>query len=321
MKHLPLFAGLLPLLFSAAAGAQTFTCGDTLVDPRDGKQYRTLLIGSDCWMKDNLNYGQFVQSDSTGTPHADVFNDGNVQKFCQGNDSMNCITYGGLYDWNELMDYDTASGSQGICPPGWHVATDAEWNTLITTTGGTISGTAGSGGNALKALGEGFGAGTGTNSSGFSARAGGDRDSYGIFYGMGLRSIFWTSTRTMVSAWQYTLWAENDTIQRLGQAQTMSGFSCRCVQDAPAGVTEPGQEPWIRLAPNPAVYATAIHIGQYYNEGDYLIRNLLGQQVAAGPLEGSDVQVSLEALPAGVYSVSIRLDNKVFTRQLLIAGR
>ena len=80
-----------PILISTFCKAQ-WVCGDTLVDPRDGKLYITVAIGSDCWMAENLNYGQFTTSDSSGSVHSDVFNDGNVQKYCQGNDSMNCIT-------------------------------------------------------------------------------------------------------------------------------------------------------------------------------------------------------------------------------------
>ncbi len=43
----------------------------------------------------------------------------------------NCTSSGGLYQWDELMKYDNTEASQGYCPPGWHIPTENEWNTLF----------------------------------------------------------------------------------------------------------------------------------------------------------------------------------------------
>jgi len=239
-----------PLIYSA----QTFICGDTLIDARDGKKYTTVLIGSQCWMKQNLNYGKTVSSYSSSTTHSDMFNNSIAEKYAPNGDSAKLPQYGALYEWDELMNYATTAGGQGLCPNGWHIPTDAEWQMMITSAGGTmVTSTGGSGGNKLKNAGEGFGAGAGTNTSGFSAKAAGDRDSYGIFYGLTLRFIFWTSTQTNPGqAYQYTLWAEKDTIARDGLIQKMTGLSCRCVRNSGAGINELNLNGKINVYPNPS---------------------------------------------------------------------
>jgi uncharacterized protein (TIGR02145 family) len=54
-----------------------------------------------------------------------------AEKFCLNDISGNCDIYGGLYQWDELMDFQTTEGSQGRCPFGWHVPSETDWNTLF----------------------------------------------------------------------------------------------------------------------------------------------------------------------------------------------
>jgi hypothetical protein len=70
-----------------------------------------------------------------------------IEKYCYNDDPLNCALYGGLYQWNEAMQWSTTPGTQGICPPGWHIPTYAEFQTLSSSVGGD--------GNALKAIGQG----------------------------------------------------------------------------------------------------------------------------------------------------------------------
>jgi|GEM_PF-1382228 len=282
---------VLALFFSHNVQSQTFTCGDTLIDPRDGKKYATVLIGSDCWFSQNLNYGNVVQSDSLSIIHSQQTNNGIPEKYAQNNDTNNLPAYGGLYEQSELMNYSTSL--QGLCPAGWHVSTDAEWQSLITTSGGIMfSATAGHGGNALKKLGEGFGAGTGTDAVGFAAVHGGDRDGFGIFYGLGLRAIYWTSTSAGPSqAYHYTLWASNDTIQRLSLAVLSTGFSCRCVKDNASNVGENKSASTITIYPNPA-------------SGSFSINNLsAGNIITVADISGRVVYSGSQTLP-GVTTIS-----------------
>ena len=53
-----------------------------------------------------------------------------IEKYCYDNNPSNCDIYGGLYQWNETMQYTITQGVQGICPPGWHIPTDDEWKIL-----------------------------------------------------------------------------------------------------------------------------------------------------------------------------------------------
>ena len=138
-----------------------------------GKTYYTVQIGSQCWLKENLDVGTMIQGSQEQT------NNNILEKYCYNNDSANCTTYGGLYQWGELVQYqDGASNSsnptpdfsgnvKGICPSGWHIPTHAEFQTLLNTAGGY---------NALKEVGQGIGGGAGTNTSGFSALLAGSRN-------------------------------------------------------------------------------------------------------------------------------------------------
>jgi uncharacterized protein (TIGR02145 family) len=294
-----------------------FRCGDTLFDSRDGKKYATVVVGTDCWMKQNLNFGKMVTSHATAALHSDMFNNGVAEKYAMNNDSNNLKTYGGLYEWNELMNYSNAS-IRGLCPTGWHVSTDGEWKYLIQIAGGMmLSNSAGRGGNNLKTVGTGLGAGTGTNTVGFSAKFSGDRDGFGIFYGLNLRSIFWTSTpANQNQAIHYTLWAENDTIQRLILGSN-TGFACRCVKDKLITDTQEediNQPNNFKIYPNPAKEQVAI-LGEGIES--IAIFDMRGQKVVEKYINAAPMMVSLEGLPTGVYIIQIAHKNGFATRKLL----
>ncbi|MBL7137421.1 MAG: hypothetical protein ISS17_01430, partial [Bacteroidales bacterium] len=100
-------------------------CGDTLIDIRDNRIYPTVEIGTQCWMATNLNYGIVIAS-------SQVQRDNCIpEKYCINDNPANCTAYGGLYQWNEMMQYTTDNGAQAFCPPGWHLPTEADWNTLF----------------------------------------------------------------------------------------------------------------------------------------------------------------------------------------------
>lgn len=110
---------------------EPFSCGDTLVDSRDGKSYTTIQIGNQCWMAENLNIGTMIPAASAQTD-----ND-TIEKYCYDNQEMWCELYGALYQWDEFMQYSTSEGVKGICPEGWHVSTYSDWITLINYLGGS----------------------------------------------------------------------------------------------------------------------------------------------------------------------------------------
>ena len=109
---------------SISFAPESFICGSILTDPRDNKQYSTVQIGTQCWMAENLNIGVMINGNSDPT------NNNIIEKYCYGNNENNCNTYGGLYSWDEMMQYSTGESIQGICPPGWHIPSDEEIKVL-----------------------------------------------------------------------------------------------------------------------------------------------------------------------------------------------
>ena len=96
-----------------------------MTDSRDNKGYDIIQIGTQCWMKQNLNYGSYVAIHS-GAQVAGT-------KYCRDHSGVNDAScpMGGLYQWDEMMRYDETALIQGICPPGWHIPDESEWGTLF----------------------------------------------------------------------------------------------------------------------------------------------------------------------------------------------
>ena len=97
----------------------SFLCGDPV--NYGGKTYHTIRIGTQCWFKENLNIGTMIDQSVSQT------NNGIIEKYCYNNNPDSCSIYGGLYQWDELMQYSTTEGAPGIPPSDWHIPTDAEW--------------------------------------------------------------------------------------------------------------------------------------------------------------------------------------------------
>jgi hypothetical protein len=109
----------------SVAGAAAFTCDNPLTDIRDNAVYPTIKIGTQCWMAENLNFGNVIASSSMQRDNCVV------EKYCLNDNAANCSSQGGLYQWDEVMQFDVAPGIQGLCPPAWHVPTETEWTTLF----------------------------------------------------------------------------------------------------------------------------------------------------------------------------------------------
>lgn len=95
-----------------------------MTDPRDGIVYKTVKLSDQWWMAENLKFGVLRNSK---TPQYDNLI---IEKYAYNNDPENIDKYGGLYQWDEAMDYSTEEGSQGICPPGWHIPSNEEWQNI-----------------------------------------------------------------------------------------------------------------------------------------------------------------------------------------------
>jgi uncharacterized protein (TIGR02145 family) len=205
-----------------------FICGNSFSDYRDGKSYTTVQIGTQCWMAQNLNIGTRIAGSTEQT------NNTTIEKYCYVNNEDYCDVYGGLYQWNEIMNYSTTPGIQGICPTGWHLTTDAEWTILIEYLGGEMF----AGGNikTTGAIEEGTGLwyspNTGaTNSSGFTALPGGLRYTDGLLGHLSYYGYWWSSSPLDASnAWYRRLDYDNAQVY-YGFTDKVHGFSVRCLMD------------------------------------------------------------------------------------------
>jgi len=190
---------LAALLSAAAADAGTFT------DPRDGKTYRTVTIGPQTWLAENLAF----------KPEKGGF-------WAFADDPKYVAIYGYLYDWETACQ---------VCPPGWHLPADDEWKALVAALGGE----AGAGGK-LKEKGTGHwrapnsGA---SDESGFSALPGGHRGhvSDDIFNDLNDIGHWWTATESSArSAWFVLMLYSRASVHR-GTYPKKVAFSVRCVKD------------------------------------------------------------------------------------------
>jgi len=182
-----------------------------------GKIYKTVQIGPQCWLRENLDVGTMILGSDTAKDNYII------EKYCYNNAPANCNTYGGLYQWDEAMQYTNVEGSQGICPIGWHIPTYMEFHTCSTAVGGN--------GNALKSIGVGTDSGVGTNTSGFSALLSGGRSLVGYFGSLGFISIFWRSTEySSTHAYSFSLYFSNSYVY-FARDYKNYGFSIRCLKD------------------------------------------------------------------------------------------
>jgi uncharacterized protein (TIGR02145 family) len=195
------------------------------VNDNDGNTYNYVTIGTQTWKVENLRTTKYRNGDAIPNVTGDGWQSLVAGAYCWyfNNALTYKATYGALYNWYAVAD------SRNIAPVGWHVATDAEWNTLTTYLGGlTVAG-----GN-LKETGTSHWKPTNdgaTNSSGFTALPGGYCMDYGGFDSIGGYGMYWSSTEDPVSkAWcWYTVYFGSNIIR--SSFNKYSGFSVRCVRD------------------------------------------------------------------------------------------
>lgn len=220
------------------------------VDSRDGRTYHTVLIGDQCWMAENLkylpsvNYPYFFSSSPFYYVYGYYGTDENIAK-----QTISYKTYGVLYNWGAAMNGSSSSSTnpsevQGICPVGWHLPSDAEWQELEIAIGmspedannmgdrGTDEGSKLSGRYNLwleGALRDNSQFGT----TGFSAIPGGYLGPAGGLCCIDFGTIFWSATFETfdsVGVWFRSLHSDNSAVARY-TTYPQFGFSVRCVKD------------------------------------------------------------------------------------------
>ncbi len=206
----------------------------TLFDDRDGKTYKTVKIGEQWWMAENLNY-----ADSSKT--ASLMG----KSWCYNNSVESCNKYGRLYTWAAAIDsVKLATGIDnpldcgfdkncplpdtvyGICPPGWHLPSKDEWFSLFNAVGGKATA-----GNVLKSLSGWYNDENGMDGVGFCALPAGNRNPYGSFNYNGYRALFWTALqRGEVDAYSMYLYYNNG-YAGLNYDFKQYAYSVRCLKN------------------------------------------------------------------------------------------
>jgi len=204
----------------------SWKCGDNFIDARDRHIYKSLRIGNQCWMGNNLAYLPAVSYSSQGSettpskaiPYYYVL-DYEGTDVTQAKAQTNYSTYGVLYNW---------FAAKLSCPFGWHLPSDEEWSTLSAYLGSSAGGK-------LKETGfqHWFYPNTGaTNETGFTALPHGNRMDGGGFGGHGNSAAFWSSTSSTYQSWAWysNLSFDNDIVYRDYYIPSF-GWGVRCIKD------------------------------------------------------------------------------------------
>lgn len=229
MKGIRLISSFSILLNFGLLGlhAQTNNTTATVTDI-EGNVYKTIMIGKQIWMAENLKTTKYSNGDLIGTTQPDTLNymvavNPKYQWVYAGNDS-NLAAYGRLYTWYVVTD------SRNVCPTNWHVPSKTEFATLI-----RFLGTDSIAHGKLKETGTvhwnkpNTGA---TNESGFTGIPGGNHYPKGFSQYMGTCGHWWSSTEYDKNyAWRLRLRYDTDIENFLDYAPKMMGWSIRCVKD------------------------------------------------------------------------------------------
>ena len=208
-------AAVAAAIAGAVAGEPSF---GTFTDTRDGQTYKTVTIGTQTWMAQNINY-----KTKNGS-------------WCYEDSISYCKRYGRLYDWKTATT---------VCPNRWKLPLNSEWNDLVAASGGektagkrlkSKSGWKndwGKSGNRYEEK-----SGNGTDNYGFSALPGGGRDARGYFHSAGNNSYWWTNTvdgNIYIYYFYRGMGYDNDSVSGYFDHYNVTyyGYSVRCVADRP----------------------------------------------------------------------------------------
>jgi uncharacterized protein (TIGR02145 family) len=212
-----------------APPAPSFTCGTSTISDIDNNSYNTVLIGTQCWTKENLKVTKYNDGtlipDSTNSTWGTAEIGARTGYIGVGTPAGGYVgTYGYLYNWYAVND------AKGLCPDGWHVPTDADWTDLEILLGGSsIAGTK------LRSKSTLWNTSSppspGTDNYGFSAIPGGYRHWNSTFSNIGYDTYLWSATQLdSVNAWYRLLWYDDPWVGRSATDKKW-GASVRCLRD------------------------------------------------------------------------------------------
>lgn len=314
---------VLLLCFSFARSGAEWEPGEDIIDLRDGQKYKTVVIGSQVWMAENLNIGAIIPSSAAGKLMQD---NGIIEKYCWENLLGNCdgedgkMKRGGFYEWEEAVQYWNGQPQlpvRGICPAGWHIPSNAEWNQLLNYLGGT---------QAFKNLVVGGGSGFDALMTGYRCTLNGSFRVSAM--SADTRTYFWTAEQTD---------AENAPFLEIGQNSLQAinfrksvGLCVRCLWDgAQTSINSLGAvNELLEFAVNPNPFSNSPIVEIMLNSSkpeqlELSVIDIIGSIVLSMPgltiYPGINrIEINTESLPQGNYFVICRIGDYAKQKSIII---
>ena len=205
----------------ATIDALDAVCGCSAPVSYQGHDYEVVEIGGQCWFAENLQSASYRNGDAIPVlANSDWDDTPNGSQAAFDGDEANVVEYGRLYNWHAIDD------PRRLCPSGWHVPDDAEWQVLI-------DGIGVQGGLQLKAT-SGWTAGpNGTDAHGFDGRPAGKRSANGVFTSLGALATWWSATpnENGGDAHVKSLIDNSDEVYQQQGISRQQGRSIRCLKN------------------------------------------------------------------------------------------
>jgi len=218
MKNKIFFSWMLLSMLSAYNGRAQ----DDFIADIDGNMYKTVIIGTQTWMAENLRTSRLHDGTAITYAEKNALWATSPMAYCwYDNDTAYKSSYGAIYNWQTI-------NSKKLCPAGWHVASETDWLILMDQAGGKSLA-----GGKLKESGttHWVSPNTGaTNESGFSALPGGGRANIG-FFKIGTTGFWWTSSTSGMGVPRYVTLKSNNEKLSFAEYNASYGFSVRCIKD------------------------------------------------------------------------------------------
>jgi uncharacterized protein (TIGR02145 family) len=317
---------LMVIALSSNTKAQTVT-------DFDGNVYNTIAIGTQVWMKENLNTthyrnGNAIQKVSNSTSWYNLFNSGGAAMCYYNNDSAaNASAYGALYNWH------AAHSSNNLCPADWHVPTDAEWTiltdylynngyayqgsgfdiakSLAATSGWTVNATAGNVGNDLSS----------NDSSNFSALPAGVRSEYGTYTDQLSSAYWWTYTADdSFDAWNRSMNYNSAFVSR-NAVKKEKGASVRCICDfLTTDIKENNNDLGLNIFPNPSTGLINLNFDESAENCRIEVLNSFGQVILSKDIN-NQIQATLDLtkFAKAMYFIKMQSGGMVVLRKVVIS--
>jgi len=317
-KLLMVFTGII-LFLSGSAASKAQTIADI-----DGNVYKTVTIGTQTWMAENLKTTKY--NDSTSIPlvadtmvviivgrrpaRVPLWMVVGSGAYCWYNNNLTAYknVYGALYNRN-------AVNSKMLCPTGWYVPGIDEWTILTNYLGDSVAGGKLKENDTTHWHSPNTAA---TNESGFTALPGGYRDGNGVYQDIGYQGVFWSSTiyyaggRAPRTNKYVSISCDSSSVEYAKGSP--GGFSVRCIRgDVASSINNVNSEEVI-FYPNPATDRLYLKNNNYTN-AEIMIYDLQGKKVLDRKLDSESIDIS--NLNKGIYIVKLVCPGKIIIKKLI----